>query len=113
MAEGSLSNMNAFGQTWLGVIRADAFSLPLIEVDGVATDIPYGRASSTGGMTSRAVMDFVVERLPAVLKDGSRLVIMHPSQLHVGSSTELDVEEEHYIYIHRKLTRAITILRKT
>ena len=113
MAEGSLANMTAFGQTWLGVIRADAFFLPLLEVDGVATDIPYGRASSTGGMTSGAVMDFVVDRLPAFLKTGGRLVIMHPSQVHVGSSSELSVEEEHYIYIHRKLTRAITILRKT
>ena len=113
MAEGALSNMIALGQSWLGIIRADAFSLPLIKVDGVATDVPYGRASSTGGVTTRAVVDFAMESLPALLDHGRRLVVMHPSHTRLESSSELRVEEEHYIYIHSKLTRAITILRKT
>jgi len=113
MANGALSNMRAFGQSWPGVIRGDAFSLPIVKVDGIATDMPYGRASSAGGKSASAVLSLAVERLPGVLKTGGRLVLMHPSHVPIDAPGELRVEEEHYIYIHRKLTRAITILRKT
>jgi tRNA (guanine10-N2)-dimethyltransferase len=113
MAYGALANMHAFHESWLGVIRADAYSPPLVAVDGIATDIPYGRASSAGGMTPQAVADLALQRLSPLLKAGGRFVVMHPSHVRVEGSSDLSVEEEHYIYIHRKLTRAITILRKT
>lgn len=113
MVRGALSNMKGLGQTWLGVIRADAFAIPIVRVDGIATDVPYGRASSTGGKTSKGVVDLAMERFPKVLKPGGRMVIMHPKQVGVEGNSELRVEEEHDIYVHRKLIRAITILRRT
>lgn len=113
MARGALLNMKAFRQSWLGVIRADAFFSPVVGVDGMATDVPYGRASSTAGKSAANVVELAMEKLPDLLNPGCRLVLMHPSQVSVESGGNLRVEEEHYIYIHRKLTRAITILRKT
>lgn len=113
MARGALSNMKAFRQSWLGVIRADAFTPPIVDIDGVATDVPYGRASSTGGKSAESVVDLVLKTLPDLLGTDKRLVMMHPSYIPVKPGASLRVEEEHYVYIHKKLTRAITILRKT
>jgi len=113
MAYGSLSNMRAFGQEWLGVIRANAFSAPLGMVDGVATDLPYGRASSAGGAPIATVVRRAMEKLPPMIRPGGRLVVMHPSHVPVEPGSDMIAEGEHYIYIHKKLTRAITILRKT
>lgn len=113
MVRGALSNMKGLGQAWLGVIRADAFTSPVVRVDGIATDVPYGRASSTGGKTSKNVVDLAMRRFPKLLKTGGRMVIMHPKQVGIESNSEVRVEEEHVLYVHRKLIRAITILRRT
>jgi tRNA (guanine10-N2)-dimethyltransferase len=112
MAFGALANMNAFQQSWLGVIRADAFSPPLMQVDGIATDIPYGRASSAGGRDPQTVGDLATSSLSPLLKTGGRLVIMHPDSVAMKERAGLRLEEEHHLYIHKKLTRAITVLRK-
>ena len=112
MALGALANMSAFRQSWLGVIRADAFAPPLTQVDGIATDIPYGRASSAGGRDAQTVADLAASSLPPLLKTGGRLVFMHPESVFMKETGGLRLEEEHHLYIHRKLTRSITILRK-
>lgn len=112
MACGALANMNAFQQSWLGMIRADAFALPLTQVDGIATDIPYGRASSAGGRDAQTVADLATSSFASLLKTGRRLVVMHPDWVNLKEAGGLRLEEEHHLYIHRKLTRAITILKK-
>lgn len=112
MSGGSLANMKSFGQSWLGVVRADAFALPLTGVDAIATDAPYGRASSTRGAGAATVIQRALERFPSVLKSDSRMVLMHPKDVPVESTNELVVEEEHHLYVHKLLTRAITVLRK-
>ena len=112
MACGALANMVAFSQSWLGVIRADAFAPPLTHVDGIATDIPYGRTSSVGGRDAQSVADLATASLVSLLKVGGRLVIMHPDNVILRETGGLRLEGEHHLYIHKKLTRAITILRK-
>lgn len=112
MTRGSLANMKKFAQSWLGVIRADAFALPLTRVDAIATDAPYGRASSTRGSGPAPVVQRALERFPQVLRSGNRFVMMHPQDVPVHGTAELALEEEHSLYVHKKLTRAITILRK-
>lgn len=112
MSRGSLANMKRFVQSWLGVVRADAFSLPLTRVDAIATDAPYGRASSTRGSGPTAVVQRALESFPTLLGSRSRMVIMHPEHIPVESTAELVVEEEHHLYVHKKLTRVITVLRK-
>jgi len=112
MARGSVSNMRKLGHSWLGVIRGDAFTPPVSRADGVATDVPYGRASSTRGREPDSVIGQLLGSLPQVTKKGSRVVIMHPRQLVVHDSDYLSVEEEHYLHVHKRLTRAITVLRR-
>jgi tRNA (guanine10-N2)-dimethyltransferase len=118
MVRGALRNMAAFGQDWLGVVRADVRSPPLSEgaVDGIATDIPYGRASSTSGSNAGEMMERVLRASSEVLGEGGRLVVMHPDTVEVGGgagpSSEFEVEEEHRLYVHSKLTRTISVLRR-
>lgn len=112
MARGSLANMKHFGQEWLGVIRADAFHHPILGVDAIATDVPYGRLSSTRGAGQRDIIDRTLSSLPAVANPGARIVLMHPKQLQVAGTSDLQVEEELHLYVHRFLTRTMTILRR-
>ena len=115
MVRGARRNSIKYGQPWLGIVRADARRLPIRQVAAVATDIPYGRASSAGGLASGDILRWLIEGAPKILPEGGKLVVMHPKSLEVGPIVKevdgLRVEQEHEIYIHRTLTRAITVLR--
>lgn len=111
MVRGARRNSIKYGQPWLGLVRADSRSLPLREAGAVATDIPYGRASSAGGLRSSEILSSLVEEAPAVLPEGRKLVVMHPKSLEVEAGG-LRVEQELEIYIHRTLTRTITVMRR-
>ncbi len=112
MARGSLANMMHFGQQWLGVLRADAFHHPITSVDAIATDVPYGKASSTRGAKPRDVLEQALSSLPYLLRKGSRMVLMHSQQMRVEATTEMALEEEHHLYVHKLLTRTISVLRR-
>lgn len=110
MVRGARRNSIKYGQPWLGLVRADSRSLPIGQVGAVATDIPYGRASSAGGVKSSEILRSLVDGAAAVLPRGRKLVVMHPKSLEVEAGA-LRVEQELEIYIHRTLTRTITVMR--
>jgi putative methyltransferase (TIGR01177 family) len=116
MVRGARRNSIKYGQPWLGLVRADSRRLPIKEVGALATDIPYGRASSAGGLKSSDILRSLIEGAPAVLREGRKLVVMHPKSLEVGPIAKelggLRVESELEIYIHRTLTRTITVMRR-
>jgi tRNA (guanine10-N2)-dimethyltransferase len=112
MVRGALRNMSSFRQDWLGVVRADIGRTSILRADGIATDIPYGRASSTSGSSPEAIIAKLRETSAALLKRGKRLVVMHPDTLKVDGADDFAVEEEHHLYIHSKLTRTISVLRR-
>lgn len=112
MTRGAVSNMKKFGRKWLGVVRCDSFHPPIRGVDAIATDVPYGRASSTRGRGTENVVRDTLETMPMLLKSGSRMVIMHSDTMPVELTSEWAFEEEHRLYVHKFLTRVITILRR-
>ena len=112
MAAGALSNMKHFGQSWAGVIRADTFHPPLLRVDAVATDIPYGRVSSTRGQTTRSIADKALVALSSTMARGRLLVLMHPQSMAVEVTADFSVLEQHHLHVHKLLTRTITVLRR-
>lgn len=112
MVRGAWRNMTWFHQSWLGLVRADSSSTPMRKADAIATDIPYGRASSTSGSSTARLMQALLASSSSVLRSGRRLVLMHPQSVPVESGGEFDLEEEHHLYIHRKLTRTISVLRR-
>jgi len=112
MTRGCVSNMEHFGQDWLGVVRADSTLPPLSTVDAIATDIPYGRASSTRGRAPRELLGLLLPPLAGILKPGSRLVLMHPQEVPVGEPDGFSLDEEHHLHVHKLLTRTISVLRR-
>ena len=112
MTRGSLANMKHFGQDWLGVMRVDSAISPIRQVDAIATDIPYGRASSTRGRDTQEIIDLALISISDALKMGSMLVLMHPQTVGVNGTSELEVEEEYNLHVHKRLTRTITVLRR-
>ena len=112
MARGSFRNMRHFGQSWLGVVRADSTCPPLTGADAVATDIPYGRASSTRGRRGNEIIDSLLAMLPAILAPRSHAVIMHPQDEPVPATRGLRSVEEHHLHVHKLLTRTITVLER-
>lgn len=118
IARGALMNMKGFGLDSQGVIRGDSTRpLPLRRVDAVATDVPYGRASSTKGKSTgeviRQFLDSMQDTLSSSRERPGYCVVMHPSTVELGlGSNSFQLQEEHLIYVHRNLTRAISVLRK-
>ncbi|HUI00472.1 MAG TPA: hypothetical protein VLX56_02440 [Nitrososphaerales archaeon] len=115
MVRGARRNSMKYSQPWLGVVRSDSRRLPFDSVDAVATDVPYGRASSAGGLDTGEIIGWLAEGAAGILPAGRKLVVMHPKSFDVGPAARrsgFDVEEEHDIYIHRMLTRTISVLRR-
>ncbi len=113
MSRGSLSNMKLYRQGWLGVVRADSTRTPVTAVDAIATDMPYGRASSARGRTPADLLQGLLPALGAVVSRSGRFVLMHPKDLPVHPTNGLAVEEEHHLHVHKLLTRTVSILRRT
>ena len=94
------------------MIRADAMSLPLTRVDAIATDVPYGRASSRMGEELGAILDGLLKAGATLLHRGGVAVVMHPQSSHVTPGDAFRLEGEHHLYVHRNLTRTLTVLRR-
>jgi len=112
MARGALSNMKHFGQEWLGVVRADANRIPVTRADAAATDIPYGRASSTRGRTPSDILSLLLGSLAEIMRPPSIAVIMHPQSVEVEAHSDFLLVEEHHLHVHKLLTRTISVLRR-
>ncbi len=112
MVRGALANQREFSQSWLGIIQADARSLPVRKVDGIVTDVPYGRASSSHGRSTGEIVRRLLSSAANLLARERVLVIMHPDYVKVTPTREFIKESAHRLYIHRNLTRVITVLRR-
>jgi 16S rRNA G966 N2-methylase RsmD len=112
MVKGALANMKHFCQDWLGAVRADSALVPVASVDAIATDVPYGRASSTHGSTSSEVLGRFLPAAASVLRPGRLLVVMHQKSVKAALGEGFTTLEEHDLHVHKLLTRTITILRR-
>ncbi len=113
MARGALANAQKYRQSWFGMIRANSLDLPLRTVDAIATDVPYGRASSRLGEELGVILDGLLEAGANLLRRGRIAVVMHPRSCRITPRGDIfSVEGEHHLYVHRNLTRTITVLRR-
>ena len=112
MARGASSNMRHYAQDWLGVLRADSAHLPVRGVRAAATDIPYGRVSSTRGRLPELMLNLLLPELAHAMGQDSFLVLMHPKSVAVEPAPDFTIEEEHHLHVHKFLTRTITVLKR-
>lgn len=104
MVEGCIKNLKHFN-VLADVVQADARMLPFRALRSMATDLPYGRASSTHGSKFETLLTEFLHELKGLLK--GRAVIMYPSEYR-----HMVPEEKGFdLYVHKNLMRRISVIR--
>ena len=88
MVRGSLQNLKFFNREAEGVIVADAKQMPLIKVDCVVTDPPYGRSSSTMGYTTKEIVQDFLEKVNDKIAEHRRICISAPRTISIEKIAE-------------------------
>jgi tRNA (guanine10-N2)-dimethyltransferase len=114
MIFGGRRNLRWFGfDEGSQVLHADARFLPFREVDAIAGDVPYGRASSTRGSASGDLLCLMLTQASECLRARGRLAVMHQKGSSVHEPKGFELLGEYGFYVHRSLTRVISVLRKS
>jgi tRNA (guanine10-N2)-dimethyltransferase len=82
------------------------------QVEGIATDPPYGKSTSTKGESIPALYDRAFKAFSEVLDSGSHLAIVVPRVSLLERADEFQLVETHRLWVHRSLTRHFCVLRK-
>jgi tRNA (guanine10-N2)-dimethyltransferase len=96
-----------------GIIQGSAESIPLTKVGGIATDPPYGRSTKFTGQLRKLYQDFFYS-VSDILR--GKLVFATDSKLDFQDDLKeagLILEETHFMYMHKSLSRKIYVVRKT
>jgi len=115
MAEGTSRNLFHLNIETEGVLVADARDMPITRVDCVVTDPPYGRSATTMKRTTRQIIEEVLVAVHGLLDKGRHICMAAPKKLHiasVGPALGYKHRESHFVYVHRSLTREITVFEK-
>jgi tRNA (guanine10-N2)-dimethyltransferase len=114
MLNAARRNLRYFELDALGFLHGDARHTPLRALDAIATDPPYGRGSSTLGVTTaNLVRDFLMGAVSS-LKKGAYLCISSPVETQVvdyARDAGLRIRERHLAKVHRSLTRQFVVLQ--
>ncbi len=99
------------------LLLADSTELELQDIDGIATDPPYGRAASTHGKESFSIYRRFIEKASEWLRRRGYLVFMSPTYFneHIDEalcSYGLILCDKIYMYVHGGLTRTIYVVEK-
>lgn len=111
----SMTNMKYFGLDSVGMVLADARSLPFKEVNAIATDPPYGTAASTHGTSTHELFREFLEAAHETVAPNRYMCMGAPTKLGIdtlGKDAGWTPVEHYEIYVHRSLTREIAVFRK-
>ena len=115
MIKGCLKNTHHFNIYPEGVIRADARKPPIVKVNCVVTDPPYGRCCSTMKSTTKRIVEEALAGFNSVLDKGAKICIASPKSIDlstIGEKAGYKHLESHFVYVHRSLTREIAVFEK-
>jgi tRNA (guanine10-N2)-dimethyltransferase len=115
MAEGTRKNLRHFGVEAEGVVIADSRRLPLVGVDRVVTDPPYGKSATTLKSTTKEIVEGVLSSALDLLRMGQLICIASPKSLgisNIGEKLGYRHLESHFAYVHGTLTREIAVFEK-
>jgi len=114
MLPGARRNLRHYGLE-ADLIHGDARNLPLRRADGMATDPPYGRGTSTRGENVRDILSGFFKDAHHVLKEGGYLCTAAPIELNpseLARKAGFRVHEEHSMRVHKSLTRSIVVAER-
>jgi len=115
MTKGTFLNLAYFKIEPEGIVVADAQSLPIMKVDCVVTDPPYGRSATTMKRTTMQIVEEVLTSVHELLDKGQRICMASPKTLNisrVGTAFGYKHLQSHFVYVHRSLTREIAVFEK-
>jgi tRNA (guanine10-N2)-dimethyltransferase len=115
MAKGCAENLQHFKLDYQGLIIADGREPPLLRVDHIVTDPPYGRSATTMKSNTKLIIEALLTSAQSMLRKGQRICIAAPKTLNivqVGTSLGYKHVESHFAYVHRTLTREIAVFEK-
>lgn len=115
MVRGSLSNLEYFRIPFAGLIVGDARRLPFKAVDCIVSDPPYGRASSTLGLSTKELVSDFLSNVMDVLPKGGYVSLSLLGGLNwreVALDFGYEFVEGHFVREHKSLTREILIIKK-
>ncbi|RLF15153.1 MAG: hypothetical protein DRN06_06155 [Thermoprotei archaeon] len=115
MVEGTKANLRRYAPHAIGALRGDARHPPILKVDCVVTDPPYGRTSSTRGEDTSTLIENFLNVAADLLPHGRYMCLATPSWLDLAEAAlkaGFKVVEEHEIRVHRSLTRRVTVFRR-
>ena len=118
MVLGSKTNFLAFNKcSSFCIARHDASRLPIIDesIDAIATDPPYGRASSTRKLGYDFIVSRFLEEAMRVLKRGSYIVYAGPYEKKPHSfalDKGFKLVKRYAMYVHSSLSREIVVAKK-
>lgn len=112
MVEGCIRNMEHFGLPWDSIEAADIGDIGDVfgKVDVVATDPPYGRATSTMKEPLGELYDRAMGSIAGVLEPGARACVVLPRPCPRSDGMEL--VHHHLQRVHRSLSRNYCVLRR-
>jgi len=119
MAQGTLQTLADSGPEPLAgtVFVADIGDAPAMagQVDGIVTDLPYGRSSGTHGEDMAPLYQRAFAAFAALLPEGGRAVIGHadPTLLAGIEAHGFTVAERHAEQVHRSLVRHYAVVIRT
>jgi len=111
---GCLLNLDHYGVRAF-TVHGDARELPIrtCMVDAVATDPPYGRASSTKGISVPELLESSLAMAAEVLRSGGYLCFAVPVEYYhddLVDAKDFSQVEKHTMRVHRSLSRRIVVL---
>ncbi len=115
MVRGALRNLAHLGVIADTLLVGDAGTADFpngdVPFDALLTDPPYGRASSTGGEGSAAVLERVLPRWAARVRPGAGSVVIVPAPVTApGADWRLAVSVP--VRVHRSLTREFRVYER-
>ncbi|MBC7113505.1 MAG: methyltransferase domain-containing protein [Candidatus Methanomethyliales bacterium] len=114
MIKGAARNLRHYGLD-AELILGDARRLPFKKVDGIATDPPYGRGTSTKGQSVKSILSEFMREAYEVVRDGGRICIAAPQEVaiqEVAIKSGFRLHEVHIMRVHKSLTRSIVVVER-
>jgi tRNA (guanine10-N2)-dimethyltransferase len=116
MVKGTIENLKHCEINDYEIFEADARKLKLAyQVDGIATDPPYGISASTRGSDSSELYEEALYSFEHLIKDEGLMCLATPHTMDIQNileGTKFEIIEQYHIRMHKSLTRVISVLKK-